>query len=211
MARKRGNGEGSVYQRGSDGRWVAALIMDDGRRITRTAKTRAEALGKLEALRQARADHIPVAADRNVAEFLQEWLRAVEGAVSVGFFRRYEQAVRIHVIPALGRMRLQRLTPQHFQTFYRDKLAAELSPTTVNHLHAVLRIAFGQAVRWGLLPATWSRWPGRPGRRMSRLSHCRPAGADAACSCGRASTRDAVRPGDHDRDARGGAAWAPLA
>jgi integrase len=71
--------------------------------------------------------------------------------VALGTFERYEEYVRVHAIPALGRIRLGRLTPQHFQRLYQDKLAAGLSPTTVSHLHTVLHGAFAEAVRWGLL------------------------------------------------------------
>jgi integrase len=152
MAGKRGNGEGSIYQRGSDGRWVAALIMTNGKRVTRTAKTHAEAVKKLEALLKARAEHAPVSADRSTAAFLHEWLAAIQGSVSPATYERYEQYIRVHVVPALGRVKLGRLTPQHVQAFYADRLAAGLSPTTVNHLHAVLRMAVKQAVRWDLVP-----------------------------------------------------------
>jgi hypothetical protein len=34
---------GSVYQRGSDGKWVASLRIGGGRRVTRYAPTRKEA------------------------------------------------------------------------------------------------------------------------------------------------------------------------
>jgi len=71
--------------------------------------------------------------------------------VAPGTFERCEQYIRVHAIPALGRIKLGRLTPQHFQRLYQDKLAAGLSPTTVNHLHTVLHGAFTEAMRWGLI------------------------------------------------------------
>jgi integrase len=76
----------------------------------------------------------------------------VKNTVGVGAFERYEQYIRVHAIPALGRIRLSRLTPQHLQRLYQEKLAAGLSPTTVSHLHTVLHGAFAEAVRWGLVP-----------------------------------------------------------
>jgi integrase len=84
--------------------------------------------------------------------FLTEWLAVVKNTVGAGTFERYEQYIRVHAIPALGRIRLGRLTPQHFQRLYQERLAAGLSPTTVSHLHTVLHGAFAEAVRWGLLP-----------------------------------------------------------
>ena len=38
MAGRRGNGEGSVHQRKSDGRWIAAFITEDCERVTRTRR-----------------------------------------------------------------------------------------------------------------------------------------------------------------------------
>jgi integrase len=151
-AGRRGKGEGSIYRRSSDGRWVAALIMEDGRRMVRRASSRKEAAAKLELLLKARAEGQVMAADRSTAAFLNEWLAVVKHTVAAGTFERYEQYIRVHVIPTLGRIRLARVTPQHLQRLYQGKLAAGLSPTTVNHLHTVLHGAFAEAVRWGLLP-----------------------------------------------------------
>jgi integrase len=149
--RRRGKGEGSIYRRASDGRWVAALIMDDGRRVVRRASSRKDAAAKLEQLLKVRAEGQILAADRSTAAFLTEWLAVVRNTVSPGTFERCEQYIRVHAIPALGRIKLGRLTPQHFQRLYQDKLAAGLSPTTVNHLHTVLHGAFTEAMRWGLI------------------------------------------------------------
>jgi integrase len=151
-ARRRGKGEGSIYRRASDGRWVAALIMEDGRRVVRRARSRKDAATKLELLLKARAEDQTIAAHQSTSAFLSEWLAVVKNTVAPGTFERYEQYIRVHALPALGRIKLGRLTPQHFQRLYQEKLAAGLSPTTVNHLHTVLHGAFAEAVRWGLVP-----------------------------------------------------------
>jgi integrase len=59
MARIRQNGEGSVYQRASDGRWIGSVTLgwDDGKRVRKTvsAKTAAEVREKLRMVtKQAR-------------------------------------------------------------------------------------------------------------------------------------------------------------
>ncbi|MDP6494857.1 MAG: site-specific integrase, partial [Dehalococcoidia bacterium] len=66
-------------------------------------------------------------------------------------FRRYEEYVRLHVVPHIGRVRLSRLTPQHIQELYSRKLDEGLSPTTVHHLYAVLHRALHQALKLGLV------------------------------------------------------------
>jgi len=56
--RRRGSGEGGVYQRASDGRWVGVVDLGwiDGKRRRRTVygATRAEAVAKLDQLRAER-------------------------------------------------------------------------------------------------------------------------------------------------------------
>lgn len=63
---------------------------------------------------------------------------------------RYEEEISLHIVPALGRLRLDKLRPQHLSEFYRDRLRY-LSPGSVRRLHAVLRRALNVAVRWQLL------------------------------------------------------------
>jgi hypothetical protein len=41
---KRGNGEGSVYQRKSDGKWVTSITLDNGRRKVLYSNTQQEAI-----------------------------------------------------------------------------------------------------------------------------------------------------------------------
>jgi len=56
--------------------------------------------------------------------------------------------------PDLGKLRLSRVTTQRLDAYYamlsHDRA---LSPATVRHIHAVLRGALGQAVKWGWIPA----------------------------------------------------------
>ncbi len=49
MTRRRGHNEGSIYQRESDGRWVGALSLSNGRRKSLYGKTRKEVQDKLRA------------------------------------------------------------------------------------------------------------------------------------------------------------------
>ena len=55
-AARRGNREGSVYQR-ADGRWVAQATSPSGARLYRYARTRAEASAKLTAALTAFSEH----------------------------------------------------------------------------------------------------------------------------------------------------------
>lgn len=54
---------------------------------------------------------------------------------------------RLHLIPALGSVKLAKLTARQVQDLYASKRAEGLSPTTVHHIHAVLHAALEYAVR----------------------------------------------------------------
>ncbi len=79
MAVKRGNEEGSIYQR-QDGLWAASVSLGfdgSGRRLRRTlyGKTRKEVAGKLVELQKARAEGLPIARrDIAIEGLLTEYL-----------------------------------------------------------------------------------------------------------------------------------------
>jgi len=88
-----------------------------------------------------------------VGMYLDRWLRdSVRGSVRESTFDRDSYLVRVHITPALGRVKLKKLTALDVQTLYRDRLDNGLSPATVNKIHAVLHKALSQAMRWSLIP-----------------------------------------------------------
>lgn len=154
--KRRGAGEGSIVKR-SDGRWMARVDLGwiNGRRTRKAiyGKTRQEVARKLSAALRAHQDGLPLSDERvTVESFLHDWLASARTAVRQRTWQTYESYVRIHAIPALGRIPLAKLEPKHLQRLYAERLAAGLSPTTVHHLHAVLHRALGQAARWGMVP-----------------------------------------------------------
>jgi len=149
MTKRRGNNEGSITHR-RDGRWEATVSIGNGRRRRLYARTRPEAARKLnEALKTIR-DGLPVISERQtVAAFLADWLETARPSLRPGTSTRYEQYVRVHIVPSIGALSLAKLTPQHLQRLYADRLAAGVSPTTVGHTHAVIHKALRDAARWG--------------------------------------------------------------
>ena len=79
MASSRGNDEGSIYQRSSDGRWLGVLTLgysNNGHLMRKTvsAKTRAEMVRKLKQLQRQFDDGIPLPdATLTVAQLLHSW------------------------------------------------------------------------------------------------------------------------------------------
>ena len=44
----------------------------------------------------------------------------------------------MHIKPALGRVKLENITPTHARALYREKLDTGLAPRTVNYIHTTL-------------------------------------------------------------------------
>lgn len=153
---RRGPGEGSIYQR-KDGRWTASVHLgyEGGRRIRKHfyGRTRRDVQEELTTLLRAQQQGLPLGADERttVEAFLSRWLQATAAKNRPGTVTRYEQLVRGHIVPAIGRERLVRLTPDQVQALLDARLAAGLSPRTVHHIRACLRSALNRAMRWGLV------------------------------------------------------------
>ena len=157
MASRRGHGEGSIYQRESDGKWCAVVDLGwvNGKRKRKIiyGKTRKEVAEKLKVALRDQQQGLPIAGERlTVGQFPDRWLvEAARPKVRPKTYHSYAQLVRLHLKPALGRYQLATLGPQHVQAMMNAKLDAGLSPRTVQYLRAVLRRALGQALKWGLV------------------------------------------------------------
>jgi integrase len=152
MAGRRGNNEGTVFQR-SDGRWCGGVSDGTGRRKFVYAASRQEAARKLN---QALHDHLrglPVADDRiTTGALLDKWIEQVASpAVRPLTLERYKTIVTLHLKPALGSIRLTQLKPEHVQALMTAKVKEGLSPATVVYVRNTLRTALNRAIKWGLL------------------------------------------------------------
>lgn len=164
MARKKAEspsrsrrGDGSVYQHKS-GKWVGEATVGlraDGGRQRRWvyADTREEAQAALRKLLHERDRGLLAdPGKQTVGQFLVSWLEdVVKPSLRPQTYRSYAGVVNKHVNPALGRIRLVKLSPQHLQRFYREKQDEGLT-RTVRLCHSVLHRSLGQATKWGLIP-----------------------------------------------------------
>jgi integrase len=86
------------------------------------------------------------------SDYLVRWLETMAPTVRAASFQRYREVTRLHLVPRFGQVPLGTLSPLDIQDFYARKLADGLSERTVSQIHAVLRQALAQAVRWGMVP-----------------------------------------------------------
>lgn len=157
MGSRRGHGEGSIYRRESDGRWVATVDLGyvDGKRRRKPlyGKSRREVAEKLKIALRDQQQGLPVATERQtVSQFLERWLAdVVQPNLEPKTHSSYADTCRVHIVPTLGNLRLTKLTPQDVTRLLRSKQESGLSPRTVSYIRTVLRIALNRALKWGLV------------------------------------------------------------
>lgn len=86
-----------------------------------------------------------------LGRYLDKWLPSIKDTVRQRTWERYEQLVRVHLKPTLGRKKLKDLTRAHVKALYREKLDAGSSPRTVQYIHTTLHKALKDAVGDGVL------------------------------------------------------------
>jgi integrase len=155
---RRGHGEGSIYQR-SDGRWCCQLTLPNGRRRYLYGKTRREVAQALaRAQRDVQEGLLTGDGRQKLATYLVGWLESIRPpTLAESTWKRYDEYVRLHILPHLGHVKLAQLQPQQVQQFYTDLQrprpdgTAGLSSSSVHHTHAVLHRALEVATRFGLI------------------------------------------------------------
>lgn len=167
--RRRAKGDGGLTQR-TDGRWQGTYVGSDGRRHYVYGQTRRVAAEKLgAALRDKELGVYVAGPSQSVAQFLTAYLASRRGDLGPRTHERYAGQIG-HAIAALGDVPLRRLQPQQLAELYAG---LALSPTSVAHLHRVLRAAFDQALRWNLVarnPVTAVKPPRTRRREMTVLT-----------------------------------------
>ncbi|MFD8415548.1 tyrosine-type recombinase/integrase [Streptomyces sp. NPDC059650] len=190
MAKRRANGEGTITKR-SDGRYQAAAYVyrPDGTRVRKFAygKTREEVNGKLIEMQEKTHKGIPAATSTMAfGDYLTYWIAAVApNRLKPATLSSYEGLTRLYIRPALGKKKLNRLSPADIRLFLSDfkngclcclrgadaarpedernccavKRCCKRSPSarTVQYVHAVLRSALQQAVREELVARNVAR------------------------------------------------------
>lgn len=171
---RRDKGSGSLCQR-ADGVWLASLelpphpLTGKRRRKVATAKTQVEARRKLTAMtRELMATGDLPTTSPTVEQYMTAWLKRVarrnlKPRTAAG----YESYARKHIIPALGRKRLDRLAPSDVARMTTAMVDSGLSSTTALQAHRILQKALHDAVREGVVPRNVAALAQAPARAVS--------------------------------------------
>lgn len=168
MRRRRGRGEGGVYQRG-DGLWVGSLTIGydgSGRRRRRVVygATKAEVVERLVRLQHEVAVGLVSDPERiTVVRFLERWLEdSVRRAVRSTTHTLYRQMCRIHIIPRIGGLQLPKLRPLHVEQMLTGMEKDGKKPRLCQLAYTILHRALNDAVRGGLIPRNVCEAVARP-------------------------------------------------
>lgn len=151
--------QGSIHKREVDGgkvRWDAYYALTDPvtgktRQHKRTFRTQWEAKAFLTEQHAAIAQGLAVASStQTIAELMQFWLdNYARHRVSAKTLDGYAATIRLHVLPTLGRVRVQQLTPAQLQAFYSQKIDGGCGPRTIELCHTHISQALDEAVNLG--------------------------------------------------------------
>lgn len=151
MNARRQQGEGSIYQRSSDGRWVGVVDLGwvSGKRVRKstTAATLRELRPKMKRLRDSIESGV-IPDDVTVGQWLDHWMADIAAErVRARTLMEYRAYVRRYLAPAVGSVRLDRLKPEHVRAMLRGMEDEGLSLATRRQAYAILHRALKVAVR----------------------------------------------------------------
>jgi integrase len=105
-----------------------------------------------------------------VGTFLERWLEdVVKPNKTHRTYATHHQQVLSHIIPALGRVKLEALRKAHVDRLYADLLRGGLAPSSVRRVHAVLHAALEEAVRGDLIPRNPAAHANKPKVRQEEI------------------------------------------
>src|SRR3989442_304200 len=126
MSKRRGRGEGSVFQR-KDGAWCGVVTIGydaTGKRRRRYiyGATKAETLERLTRLQHAKfTGELGEPTRFTVAAYLRHWLEtAARPAIRESTYTSYATLIRVHIIPCIGGVALSKLAPVHLEHWLAD-------------------------------------------------------------------------------------------
>lgn len=150
--RRAANGDGSIYYRESDNRWVGSYLVDGKRRYVYSSVggKREEARDKLRKLQQEHKQGMFIEPSKlTVKAYLEHWMKVHGPTIKVSSSTDYRYKLTAHIMPTLGSVLLQKLTPDRIQACYADLLADGLKASNIRSIHTIFKAALADAVEWG--------------------------------------------------------------
>lgn len=123
--KRRGNGEGSIYQRKVDGLWVGEIIIgynsSNGKpkRKCFYSKSRKEVAEKVNKALSELQKGIFIEPNKiTVGQWLDKWMDVYQTKISSNFYARRKSLIELHIKLALKDIHLMKLKPSDVQELY---------------------------------------------------------------------------------------------
>ncbi len=203
--------KGDGITKRKDGRYVGRVVVhtaDGPKRKVVYGRKYKEVEKKLAELRgDAARGIIADAKGETVGSFLKRWLEdVVKPNKTPRTYSTHRQQVETHVIPTLGRMKLDALRKIHLDRLYASLLRAKpdggagLAPSSVRRVHAVLHAALEEAVRGELITRNPAAHANKPKVRQQEIEPLAPtkrrrSSTPRAATASRRCTSSASWPG----------------
>ena len=113
------------------------------------------------------------ASSASVEHVVTEWFGLARQSLTPRTAQTYEQRIKTQILPSLGAIPVDELSPIHIENLCRSLLDRGLAPAGVRFTYAILRRALNQAVKWGWLdtnPALRATPPRLPQRELASIT-----------------------------------------
>lgn len=157
---RRDFGDGSVYERGSDGRWIAQLVISQHpkkfkRQVApRSKNTRQEALKILDQLKRERDTGLDTTSGKMVLHAWMEYYLETVWRIDEKAPNTRDDALYLTqylILPELGKAAIRSLTTEQLER-WRDARLKDYAPSVVKRAAGLLKRALADAHERGALP-----------------------------------------------------------
>jgi integrase len=169
------NLKGTVDKEGNSWFYVVDLGKDEygkrkrkKKRGFKTKKEAQQALTKL--LHEVNSGTYVEPSNMKYEAFLQEWLEGKRHTLSVQTFIMYEIYAKTHILPILGHIQLDKLTPISIQKFVSHIRGKGLADATVERIYSIVNTSLNMAVKMQLIPKNVASLIDKPKRNKNQLT-----------------------------------------
>lgn len=138
----------NIYKR-KDGRWEARYVKEisvDG--VKKYGSVYAKTYNEVKTKQQLflfSENHKQKSVNCSVSDVMYEWLEVNKNQVKITTHKKYKSTIEKHIIPELGRIKIQFLSSTIIQQFTDKLLSKNISRTTVNDILIVLGMGLAYA------------------------------------------------------------------
>lgn len=102
---------------------------------------------------------------------VKEFLKVCESSgLAKKTINGYESMARVHIIPRLGKKKIEALTARDLDSLYQRMANEGYSSINIHHLHGTIRSVLSQAVKWGWVEKNVAKLATPPARTRTQAS-----------------------------------------